>query len=467
MLIAIPAFRLSCNVGIDRGRAWSVVDELMLWATAVRPRSIAQLATESNLPHQLVVASIARMMRFRLVELMVRNNNATLQASAYGREIIEGGRPLPFFPKRELRRVSFVIERATGSFFPSAQVRLRSEYALQQETDQDVRILVVEGGGPSMSNEANLARLSRIAARGWEEQVALVDGRTASLRQEYMVIRVVDGVPRNMPEEATATLRAIIEDVAARPAGPTQIAIGYGGPAAEAPPALATHACHLDLADLVIGGSTQLECLRSMLATAHARAIIHSTFLDHYRFKELLPEIKAACMRGVAFDLLWGAETLDEEETRNSAAAVEIAKTIRNDRDLARKFRVHMRSTRSHAKLLLVDTADGDWVAAVGSCNWLSSPFRSTEVTVVLRDPRRRRRRRGHASAARGPTGIVGRHCQRDGTSDSRPAPDAVTARDGRNLARRRKSARLDHEGGQRSRAEPALRREQQAGVDR
>ena len=48
---------------------------------------------------------------------------------------------------------------------------------------------------------------------------------------------------------------------------------------------------------------------------------------------------------------------------------------------------MHMRSTRSHAKLLLVDTADGDWVAAVGSCNWLSSPFRSTEVTAVLRDP--------------------------------------------------------------------------------
>ena len=92
-------------------------------------------------------------------------------------------------------------------------------------------------------------------------------------------------------------------------------------------------------------------------------------------------------MRGVEFDLLWGAEKLDEEDSRNNAAAVEIAKTIRNDRGLARKFRVHMRSTRSHAKLLLVDTADGDWVAAVGSCNWLSSPFRSTEMTVILRDP--------------------------------------------------------------------------------
>lgn len=114
MLIAIPVFRVSCKVGIDRGRAWSIVDEMLLWATAAKPRSIAQLSAESNLPRQIVVASIARMMRFRLVELTIKNNSAKFQASAYGREIVASGRALPFFPKREVRRVSFVIERATG-----------------------------------------------------------------------------------------------------------------------------------------------------------------------------------------------------------------------------------------------------------------------------------------------------------------------------------------------------------------
>ncbi|SDG44135.1 phospholipase D-like domain-containing protein [Bosea robiniae] len=386
MLIAIPVYRLSCKVGIDRGRAWSIVEEMVLWATAAKPRSIAQLSAVSNLPPQIVVASIARMMRFRLVELTVKDNSAKFQTSAYGREIVESGRPLPFFPKRELRRVSFVIERATGSFFPSGQVRVRSEFALEQETDPDVRILVVEGG-PPVSNEAMLAKLSQIAARGWEEQVALVDGRTASLRQEFMVIRVVDGVPRNVPEGASDALRAIIDDVASRTMPNTQIAIGYAGPAGEATPEFAAHRCHFEPSDLVIGGSNQLDCLRGMMARAHSRAVIHSTFLDHNRFKDLLPEIRMACARGVVFDLMWGAETIDEVETRNTAAAVEIAKTIRGDRDLAGKFRLHMTSTRSHAKLLLVDTAEGDWLAAVGSCNWLSSPFRSTEVTVVLRDP--------------------------------------------------------------------------------
>jgi hypothetical protein len=34
---------------------------------------------------------------------------------------------------------------------------------------------------------------------------------------------------------------------------------------------------------------------------------------------------------------------------------------------------------------MLLDTEDG-WLAAVGSCNWLSSPFASVELTIVLRD---------------------------------------------------------------------------------
>lgn len=433
VLIAIPVLRLSCKVGIDRGRAWSIVDEMLLWATAAKPRSIAQLSTESNLPRQIVVASIARMMRFRLVELQVKDNTAKFQTSAYGREIVESGRPLPFFPKRELRRVSFVIERATGGFFPSGQVRVRSEFALKQEADPDKRVLVVQGG-PPVSNEAMLAKLSQIAARGWEEQVALVDGRTASLRQEFMVIRVVDRVPRNVPEGASEALRAIIDDVASRTIPNTQIPIGYAGPAGEATPDLAAHRCRFDPADLVIGGSNQFECLRGMMARAHRRAVIHSTFLDHNRFKDLLPEIRAACARGVVFDLMWGAETIDEVETRNTAAAVEIAKTIRADRDLAGKFRLHMTSTRSHAKLLLVDTAEGDWLAAVGSCNWLSSPFRSTEVTVVLRDPavvadvavilQRLVGRRGLADDIANEMGLLSRDLRR---MPARPGPAEIT----------------------------------------
>ncbi len=389
MLIAIPAFRLSCKVGIDKGRAWSALDELILWELAREPRSIGQLGTRANLPRQLIVASIARLMRFRLIELAIKSNRAAFQASAYGSDIVSSGRGLPFFPKRDLRRVSFVIEQATGAFFNTSQLRMRSASALKREPDQDIRTIVVEGGGPSMTVEANLARLSHLAARGWEEQVALVVGRTATLSPEFMVIRVVDNVPRNIPETASATLRAVIDEAVARPAGTTKVQVSYVGEKPEPDLAPQVHECQFDLQDLIIGGSTQRACLKAILSSAARRVIIHSTFLDHRRFKDLVPDIRAACIRGVSFDLLWGAESLDqdEEENRNSRSAVEIMKVVREDPDLARRFQVHMRSTWSHAKLLLADTLEDDWIAAVGSCNWLSSPFQATELSAVLRDP--------------------------------------------------------------------------------
>jgi phosphatidylserine/phosphatidylglycerophosphate/cardiolipin synthase-like enzyme len=386
LLIAIPAYRLSCNVVIDKGRGWSVVEEAILWAASQAPRSVSDLVLDSGLKRQIIVAALSRLMRFRLVELSITHAGATFVASAYGKEAIVGGRPLPFFPKKESKRVSFVVEQATGSFFPQGQVRIVSRSALDAENDPDIRTVTVEGGGPSMSHEANLARLSQIAARGYEEQLANVDGRTASLRSEFMVVRVIDGVIRNWPETASKTLRELVERIAALPVGSTTVPVGYSGAPEDLERAPTAHQIDFRPEDLVIGGDVQKELLFSLLASASSRMIVHSTFLDHRRFRELLPQIREACLRGVTFDLLWGAETLgDEEESKNAVSAVEIARLVREDREIAKRFRIHMRSTGSHAKLLLADREDGSWTAAVGSCNWFSSPFRAVEVTVVLR----------------------------------------------------------------------------------
>ena len=200
-----------------------------------------------------------------------------------------------------------------------------------------------------------------------------------------MLVRVVDGVPRNIPETASETLRRTIDTAIALPAGTAQVRVGYEGPRTEPEPAATTHECTFSADDLVIGGQNQLTLFKKLIAGAHARVVIHSTFLDHRRFREILDVVRAACVRGVSFDLLWGAEDLEaEEDTRNGAAAVEIARIVREDRDIARRFRIHMRSTGSHAKLILTDTPEGDWNAAVGSCNWVSSPFRAVEFTAVL-----------------------------------------------------------------------------------
>ncbi|WP_210214199.1 helix-turn-helix domain-containing protein, partial [Mesorhizobium sp. M2A.F.Ca.ET.037.01.1.1] len=84
ILVAVPIFRVSCRVGIDKGRPWSIVDELILASIARVPRTIKELADHADLPRQLVVASIARLMRFRLIEVRASANGASFMASPYG-----------------------------------------------------------------------------------------------------------------------------------------------------------------------------------------------------------------------------------------------------------------------------------------------------------------------------------------------------------------------------------------------
>ncbi|MBD9509919.1 phosphatidylserine synthase [Ensifer sp. ENS10] len=386
MLIAVPIFRLSCRVTIDKGRAWSVVEEAILWAVSQNSASVADLVAASGLKKQVIVAALSRLMRFRLVELTVVGGAARFVASNYGRDAITGGKPLPFFPKKEPKRVGFVIERVTGEYFPQGQVRVASRSGLEADSDPDKRMIVVEGGGPVISHEANLARLAQIAVNGYDEQLANVDGRTASMRSEFMLVRVIDGVIRNLPEGASDKLRGIIERVAALPSANATVPVTYEGPSAEIEEPVTSHSIEFQPEDLIVGAKNQKELLIQLISSAKSRMIIHSTFLDHKRFRELLPEIRSACVRGVTFDLLWGAEKLgDDEEIKNALSAVEIARIVREDADIGRRFRVHMKSTGSHAKLLLADNEDGDWLAAVGSCNWLSSPFLAVELTVVLR----------------------------------------------------------------------------------
>ena len=303
-----------------------------------------------------------------------------------------------------------------------------------RKTGAEVRIVTVDGGGPSMSHEANLNRLSDIAARGRDEQVALVDGRTATMRDdEYMVLRVIDGLSQGLPDGAGPELRRLVDEAAALPQGTTQVPVTYAGAREAADQDPAQHACDFDPTDVVIGGSAQRVCLLGLLARAHRRVVVHSTFLDAARFGDLSEPIRAACARGVTFDLLWGAEKDEDTERRNAAAAVQIAKMIREDGDMRGRFRVHMRTTGSHAKLLLLDTAEDGWIAGVGSCNWFSAPFQSVELTVVLRAQ--------HAVADVAVTlqRLVGRR----GLADDIATEMAITARDLRRGAAAAGSARI------------------------
>lgn len=387
-LIAVPVFHLSCKVGIDKGRAWSVIEELLLWGLVESAQTIDQLVAASSLPRSVVVASLARMMRFRLIEVSVIKGSAMFGASKLGAAFVGG--VLPYFPKRISRRVSFVVDRATGALFRRRDVRLIPERALERERRQgvDVRLVSVEGGEPEMSSEANLRRLAELSVRAHDEQLATVDGRTASRRDdEFIAIDVIDGVVTGLPLDTERPLRGLVERLAREPSA-GNVVIQYAGPKQELVRTPTPIPCAVTASDVVVGGDAHKQTFLSLLERSQRKVIVHSTFLSKARFDLVRDAFRAACARGVSVDILWGAESDDETNSQNSNAASEIMHAVSEDSILSGRVRVHMRSTGSHAKVLLSDAPNDTWVAVVGSCNWLLSPFHVVELSAVLRDPR-------------------------------------------------------------------------------
>lgn len=334
-----------------------------------------------------MIAALARMMRFRLVEILVTPGGAKFGASRVGAALSPG--TLPYFPKRISRGVSFVIDRATGALFRRRDVQLTSTAALERERRQgaDVRLVSVEGGEPEMSGEANFRRLAELAVGAHDEQLATVYGRTASRRDDELVaFDVVDGVVTRFPPGTERPLRALVERLAREPSV-GNVVVPYAGPRANRDRAPAAVPCCIALEDVIVGGDAHRQTFLGILDRAERQVIVHSTFLSKERFDSLRDAFRAACGRGVSIDVLWGAEADDETISQNSGAAAAIMSAVEDDSVLSGRLRVHMRSTGSHAKVLLSDAPNGEWIAVVGSCNWLLSPFKAVELSAVLRDP--------------------------------------------------------------------------------
>lgn len=388
--IAVPIFRVSCNVGIDRGRPWSVMEELLLWAVTRKAKAVGELCVESSLPRQIVVAAIARLMRFRLVEVSIESDIPAFRASEYGVQTLKSGQALPHFPTRYHKAVSFVVCKATGEVFATRDVRVMSDHKLkiEQGEGRDTRVVEVIKGGPVMSNEANIARLSAVSVHRLDEELATVDDRTVSVRaDEFMLVKVSGQEMRGLPPTAGSVLRQIVMQTAALPPGERVMEVEYQGSQEVRDANPVWRACAFEKHDLVIGSSEQMSRLVELLQSARHRVVMHSTFLRVEPFKKLLEPLRAACRQGVTFDTFWGAESDETTIEKNLAAAVEIMSIAHADPDLRGRFRIHLRSTGSHAKLMLVETADS-WLAVVSTCNWLYSDFESAvEMSAVLREP--------------------------------------------------------------------------------
>ncbi|OQW59490.1 MAG: hypothetical protein A4S14_05925 [Proteobacteria bacterium SG_bin9] len=388
VLVAIPIRRVSAKAVIEKGRGWSALDELILWALSRESQSASKLADEIDVPRRVVLAVILRMMRFRLVESVILGGVPAFRTTTYGKAVVASGSSIPTAKQRVTRNVAFVYDTISGTVYKRRDVEAKSDLAIQslRENGIDVRNIQVRGTLPKTTPPENFIRIQKVLRE--DENLLFFDGDTFVERQNEFMMVVVDGDDmRGLPSTAPAALLAEVARVAkttqaARPIvvdsminDEDDLAIG---------PTVSTR---IDDADIVFGGDGHRELMKRILGSATRRIFIHSTFLRRDGFSAWTREFREAVRRGAKIDIFWGSGTSDEPGEKTMREATALAQEIAADEMLRDRVRIHLKSTGSHAKLLIADDGEENFFAVIGSCNWLYTNFKRMELSVVLREP--------------------------------------------------------------------------------
>jgi cardiolipin synthase A/B len=387
-IVAIPVNRVAAKVILEKGRGWSALDELVLWALSRVPMSAATLAEKSNLPRRVIIEIIRRMMRFRLVEAVLAEGVPAFQATDRGSAVVTSGSEIPAAKRRMSRNVSFVVDRITGTVFSKSDVRLDRAPGIEflRNKGIDVRDVEVSGTVLRTSPKENVLRFQKVLRR--DETLLFFDGDTVMEREdEYMIVTVdgeiVGGVPDNTPlallqqiklvAGSTTTARPIVVPSLLRDEDESLL--------------LAFRPMQFEDGDLIFDGPEHRRAFAEVLGAASRRILLHSTFLRKDAFLAWRHELRAAVRRGALIDVFWGSGTAEKPGEKTIVEAAAIANEIARDDGLRDRVRMHLRSTGSHSKLVVADDGAGGYVALVGSCNWLYTGFDRFELSVKLREP--------------------------------------------------------------------------------
>lgn len=388
--VAVPVKLARLRVWVDKGRHWSGVDRLILWALAAEPSTAGELATVARIPARLITEIILRMMRFGWVELAATPNGASFRATEAGREVVETFETLPPVTRRIARRVSFSMEPFAWRAYGLRDLKpYRAGEIEAIERGHDVRRLVIDGGWGRLSSLELYAAADQVLAD--DEELSSVDYSASDTVDQFALFTVIGDSIKGLPPDPAEPLVTAIRRAAKETKRSTAVTIEpqrRSITSADTGNVVRTVPIRPD--DILLSGQDHRDRLIEILRQARSRLIMHSTFLRESAFIELQAEFARAAKRGVRIDIFWGADRDERDRTANLEAAIAINHRITADQNLRGRARVHLYTTRSHAKLLIADAtgrAADEFVAVVGSCNWLYSGFNRVETSVVLRHP--------------------------------------------------------------------------------
>ena len=378
--LALPLLVGTVTVHVAKGRRWSVVEHLLLDAVCRRPRSAEELSEAAGLPERMVVEAFINLMRAGWVELQTQQSRSVFVPTPGGLAVVGAGE-LPVVTRLAKRSVRYAVERVSGSVLRYRELdfvwaaRFRTMSAFREiEPSTDVF-------------EARQAEVVAAMLHDDEEYRGIVPNSTRQ-GEGFALLSVSGNRVKGLPARSSARLKAAIVDAAAKApatggvAGPVRLE-----PVLREVPRFPARRVTFSHDDVLIGGAQHSNALKAMISAARSAVVVHSTFVGTGQWKSVVADMQAAARdRGVRVDILWGKGDRADQENATRIACEAINAEMRAS-NLDRLVRAHAFSTGSHAKLIVADDGRGGWNATVGSCNWLSSGFTSTEASLRISDP--------------------------------------------------------------------------------
>jgi phosphatidylserine/phosphatidylglycerophosphate/cardiolipin synthase-like enzyme len=384
--VGIPITKLSTRLIIRKGQPWSVIEHLVLDAIAQWPHSRLALAQRFNLRPTFIDSALMRLGRAFWIEMHIAPEGLLWVATPLGRAgLLEEELPSP--GRIISRPKTILIDRLAGHLFSPGELNHDRLDRVQAMPDYESLCVLSPQLPEAIFRVDELVTLLRD-----DEQLLDIDATQEQRTQEVAIVRIhsgeVEGLPRDRElPELLERIRAGIESVHSGVALPKQ---ARRAPQTSTASELQRHKIRIESQDLLIGGDAHRQALEAIFARATSRIILHSTFIGEKVFRDFLPLMRSAVKRGVQIDILWGQDPVDGK-TRAIPPTADVIRTLNSDPQisaLADRLHLHELSTRSHAKVILADVGRrGDYIALVGSCNWLASNLNSIEVTFRVRAP--------------------------------------------------------------------------------
>lgn len=376
------AFKVQCatlNLHLDKGRAWSSVEHILLYAVCDKPRSAHDLSIQSNLPWRIVIEVMIRLMRVGWVELTTNNNVMLFKSTAAGSRIVDND-VLPAIVKPISRRASFAIDLLSSTVFKSWELNLYSNTRFEKlNSNKEIQIIDSAYLSPNVQLDEIYSTLLEE-----DEVFRAADPSGARLSERYAVVTVngnkIEGLP---PRSGEYLKQQILGAVNKEHLYKTSHS---STPKTAPAPRVDVVDIMFDSTNIILGGADHQALLKRMINKSSTRLIIHSTFIDANNFVKIFPLLKEAALRGVKIDILWGKSD-DKTGNNETKLAIKTCEELFKNREVAERIRIHSTSTNSHSKIVISDNGQGRWVCAIGSCNWLSTNFESFEVSAYLDDP--------------------------------------------------------------------------------